>query len=439
MLHRAYLRLLLAVLAAFSMWFYVQRILIPHERSEAALHGTPRGNLSDLYPRWLGARELLLHHRNPYSPEITREIQTGYYGRPLDPTRSADPHDEQRFAYPVYVVFLLAPIIGLPFPVVAIVFRWLLLLLTAVSALLWLRALRWKVSCTTLAIVLLLTLGSFPTIQGMKLQQLSLLVSAMIAAAAALLVAGHLATAGILLALATIKPQLVFLLVPVLMLWVISDWPARKRLVWGFAATMLLLLIGAEIILPGWLGQFRTAMSDYYRYTGGGLSLLDVLAGPLVGKTLAAILIVVLAAIAFRNCKAPFFSTMFVSTFAAILAVTIVVIPTFAPYNQLLLLPAILIVLRDRQIFRSSKPPLRAMVALLAVVIAWPWVASITLTLAAIAIPSTELQKYWAVPLFTSLAIPLAVLLLLVLRLRHPDHLTSAPALPSDPKHRNLP
>src|SRR4029077_13028807 len=127
--------------------------------------------------------------------------QTGYYGRPLDPTRSADPHDEQRFAYPVYVVFLLAPIIGLPFPVVAIVFRWLLLLLTAVSALLWLRALRWKVSCTTLAIVLLLTLGSFPAIQGMKLQQLSLLVSAMIAGAAALLVAGHLATAGILLAL----------------------------------------------------------------------------------------------------------------------------------------------------------------------------------------------------------------------------------------------
>ena len=61
-------------------------------------------DLSDLYPRWLGARELLLHHRDPYSPEVTREIQIGYYGRPLDPSRPQDPRDQQGFAYPAYVV-----------------------------------------------------------------------------------------------------------------------------------------------------------------------------------------------------------------------------------------------------------------------------------------------------------------------------------------------
>src|SRR5690349_15034244 len=66
------------VLAA-SMWWYVQKVLIPYERADAAAHGIPRGNLSDLYPRWLGARELLVKHRNPYSAEVTREIQAGYY------------------------------------------------------------------------------------------------------------------------------------------------------------------------------------------------------------------------------------------------------------------------------------------------------------------------------------------------------------------------
>src|SRR5437763_4500276 len=104
----------MALVASASTWFFIERIMVPQQRAEAAVHGKPRGNLSDLYPRWLGARELLLHRRNPYSPEITREIQQGYYGRPIDPARPEDPNDQQGFAYPVYVVFLLAPALELP-------------------------------------------------------------------------------------------------------------------------------------------------------------------------------------------------------------------------------------------------------------------------------------------------------------------------------------
>ena len=90
------------------MWFYADRILVGYQVADAAAHQRPRGNLSDLYPRWLGARELLLHHRNPYNDDITIEIQQGYYGRALDAARADDPKDRQGFAYPVYVVFVLA-------------------------------------------------------------------------------------------------------------------------------------------------------------------------------------------------------------------------------------------------------------------------------------------------------------------------------------------
>src|SRR5512142_3099214 len=107
--------LALAILCAAGTWMYVTRVLIPYQVADAAAHGRPRGNLSDLYPRWLGARELLLHGRDPYSAEVTREIQAGYYGRPLDPGRPGDPKDQQRFAYPVYVAFPLAPTVLLPF------------------------------------------------------------------------------------------------------------------------------------------------------------------------------------------------------------------------------------------------------------------------------------------------------------------------------------
>src|SRR5579864_6731526 len=168
------------------MWFYVERVLVPYQRADAQTDDRPRGNLSDLYPRWLGARELLLHHRNPYTPEITREIQQGYYGRPLDPSRPDDPKDQQGFAYPVYVVFLLAPTVELPFDEVQTGFRWLLIALAVVDVLLWLRVLRWDVSCTTKIILAVMLVGWLPMVQGIKLQQLTLLVAALMAAAAAL-------------------------------------------------------------------------------------------------------------------------------------------------------------------------------------------------------------------------------------------------------------
>src|SRR5580700_10786024 len=79
------LGLSLTLVAAASMWLYFQNVLIPYQQSDAQAKQKPRGNLSDLYPRWFGARELLLHDRDPYGADITREIQVGYYGRPLDP------------------------------------------------------------------------------------------------------------------------------------------------------------------------------------------------------------------------------------------------------------------------------------------------------------------------------------------------------------------
>src|SRR5271166_3535594 len=141
---RAWLWPLLAILCLIGMWEYTDRVLIPHQMLDAAAHGRPRGNLSDLYPRWIGARELLLHGRDPYSDVVTREIQVGYYGRTLDLSRPEDPRDQAGFAYPVYVVFSLVPTIRWPFPIVQKGFFWLLVVLTSASTLLWLRFLQWS-------------------------------------------------------------------------------------------------------------------------------------------------------------------------------------------------------------------------------------------------------------------------------------------------------
>jgi len=178
---------LAAALASLSTWFYMNRILRAQQIADAAAHSRPRGNLSDLYPRWLGARELLRHGRNPYSAQITREIQQGYYGRTLDPGRPDDPQDQQGFAYPAYIVFLLAPTVDLPFDLVEKGFRFLLVGLAVATVLLWLYALRWKPSRGTALIFMVLMLGWLPMGQGIKLQQLSLLVAGLLAGCGACL------------------------------------------------------------------------------------------------------------------------------------------------------------------------------------------------------------------------------------------------------------
>ena len=414
------LGLLLALLSAASMWFYVQWVLVPYQKADAAAHGRPRGNLSDLYPRWLGTRELLLHHRDPYSSEVTREIQSGYYGRPLDPRRMDDPRfnepkDQQGFAYPLHVIFLLAPTIGLPFPVVQAGFRWLLVILTLASVLLWLRVLRWRPSAATTAIIILLTLGSYAVVQGIKLQQLTLVVSALLAGCAAALVAGHFSLAGFLLALATIKPQLALPLAGWLTLWAASDWRRRQSFIWSFALSMAIFLGASEYILPGWMREFRDAVAAYRQYTGGAGSLLDVLTTPWLGKILAAVAVLAVVVMGWKVRRASHDSAAFSSILALVLAVTLVIVPSFAPYNQVLLLPAVFLITISWKDLWSRGSLTRVACGLGLLVVGWPWLASCGLMLASRFVSPSSLQKAWTVPLYTSLGIPLVVLGLLSL------------------------
>jgi len=398
------------------MWFYVQHILIGRQRADAAIHGTPRGNLSDLYPRWLGARELLLHHRDPYSSEVTREIQIGYYGRPLDPTRPQDPKDQQGFAYPAYVVFLLAPTVSLPFPAVQVGFRWLLVTLTTATVLLWLRTVRWRPSATATTILIVLMLGSFQALQGIKLQQLSLLVGALIAGCALLLAEGYLAIAGVLLAFATIKPQLVLPLTAWLLLWAFSAWRRRQNLVWGFALTMGFLFGGAEYVLPGWIGRFRAAVAAYRQYNDGAGSLLDALITPAWGRVVAGLIVLALAVTAWKFRRASTDSSVFNLMLGLVLAITIVIAPKAAPYNQVLLLPAMLLVARDWRILWRKNRLSRILFMVCGLLIFWPWLAATALTIASLGLTADTVQKAWAWPVWTTLAIPLAVVMLLASR-----------------------
>jgi hypothetical protein len=418
---------LAAAVAAASMWFYVDRILVGYQVADAAAHERPRGNLSDLYPRWLGARELLLHGRNPYSDEIAVEIQKGYYGRALDGARPNDPKDRQGFAYPVYVVFLLAPLIGLPFHGVQIFFHWLLLGLTVASVGLWLRALRWRPHGLAIAAAAVLMVGSFPAVQGIKLQQLSLLVAALLAGAAACVASGFLFCGGMLLALATIKPQLAWPMVAWLLLWAMSDWRARRRFVLGFGIVMAALLAGAEVVLPGWWRMFADAIAQYHQYTQNQ-SVLQVLLSAVMGSgDVSRICAEILAVIAVLVCGMALWKVRkesaddgtFGRAAGLVMALTVVIVPMSSPYNQVLLLPAILVLVREREWFLGSSSIARRMAYWVGVlVVAWQWVASLCLTGIALFVSQARAFEGWKWPFFATFAIPVIVFGLMFMEVR---------------------
>lgn len=398
--------LALATLCMAGMWLHVNRVVIAHQISESRRLGTPRGNLSDLYPRWLGTRELLLHHRDPYSREVTLEIQAGYYGRPLDPSRRDDPIDQQAFAYPLYTVFLLAPTITLPFFLVRLVFFWVLVGLTLFSVILWFRFLQWRARWNVIASITLLTLGSFAAVQGLKLQQLSLVVAFLLAGLLACLSAEKYVSAGILLALATIKPQLSLPLTAWLMLWSLCAIHRRWRFMVAFLVSLVALVGGAELLLPGWIPRFYAALVAYRHYAPAG-PLLEQMLPRAIAIAVIVSLAITLATVCWKERKYGPHDFQFVSTTSLVLAVTLLLIPMTPPYNQLLLLPAILLLVHDWRELWTRGMAGRALLVTAMIPLIWSWASAIVI--AAVSFFTSAAQSFWQVPLWTSVVLPIPV------------------------------
>lgn len=254
--------LLIALVLAAGSFSFDWFIYKPYVDQSTVKQG---GYWSDLYPRWYGTRELLLHHRDPYSHDVSREIVLGYKGKPNTDATA----DEGVFVYPLFVVILLGPFIFADFGTVARVFTFVLLLSTVLSVPLWASALRLNPSKTQLLVFVLATLSSFPVMSGATLQQLALVVPLLLGVAFLCAGRGNFLVAGGMLAVSMLKPQLSIL--PILLL---LGWAAFKRerrsLIWGFALVLFTLWGASEILLRGWIFEWLRAMNAYTLYNGPG-------------------------------------------------------------------------------------------------------------------------------------------------------------------------
>ena len=229
----------------------------------------PGGN--DFYPRWYGARALLVEGRNPYADAVTGDIE-----RVLDPLQQRT--NSFNFAFPLHVIFLFFPLVYLPYSWAQA--AWMVTILwVAVGVVLVSRPLfAWRLSVAGLAGALLLTLTSYYVVRTLFLGQFTLHVTLFLAGSLLLYRRGHDGWAGALLALTSIKPQLVVLAAPWLVVWALGQ--RRWRFVGGLLAGGLLLLAGSLLLLPSWPLDFLDGLSDYAA-VAGGRNTLAVLAGTL--------------------------------------------------------------------------------------------------------------------------------------------------------------
>ncbi len=400
---KARLWLLLGLLACGISGLYMHRILGPWEYYVNVEHGRLKAALGDLYPRWVGTRDLLLYGRNPYGREVSREIQIGFYGHEIVQDHEhlgPDPIDEQRFAYPVYVVLLLAPTVRADFQALNAGAWWVLAGLTAVSVLLWMTVLHWRPAWPVAICIILFILSSPQIVQALRLRQLALLVSFLLALSSWCILRGHLTIAGALLALSTIKPQMVAVVLLWFLLWTLGNFAQRWKLAASFCGSLALLIGVGEILLPGWVRDFLAGIAAYRKYFPT-TSLLRFTLGDTIGTAAGIAIVIGLLIFAWKNWAREESWDQFVVALSAFFVATSLVLPLMVPANQVLLLLPLLATLKNW-------PAQRRFTRLtLFTIAAWPSIAALVLLL----VPP-NVQSMSRLPLLPSalvLLVPFAV------------------------------
>jgi len=408
--------LLLVLVGSSSMCLYWSRYNDAVYSSLAHSSGLKPKVLTDLYPSWYGTRELLLHHRDPYSTEVNRELQIAYYGKELDPSRPEERLNQQRFAYPLYFTFFIAPLAWIQFQTARIVFWWILAVCAVLNVLLWLRFLRLRLSLPAMAALFALVLTSIPVMQNLSLLQPFLLPACFLAGAAVAVVSGRLFLAGALLAGATVKPQICLLPLAWFALWLCSDWKRRRSLFWGFTVTLVTLVLASAWLLPDWVVRYPSVLRAYAGYARATSFLATLLPLPPLHWLITILTLATVAGFCWRARRQPAGSAAFAIALSFVLTLTDLIVPAVVqPLNHVLLLPAVLLAIRYWRELRQGRVVTRAAASVFCLCAVLPWLLAVVAISKPLTPGSDWLLKMWSVPLAASMALPFAAFGVLIL------------------------
>jgi hypothetical protein len=217
---------------------------------------------NDFYPRWMGGRALLREGMNPYSEAVTLRIQVGIHGRPAQHPGE----DQGAFAYPPYSLLLFWPLCFIDnYPLARAIWLWVLLAGLIAAAVLWMQVIRWRPRPGLWMLTILWHVALYHNLRALVLGQFAVFVLLALMAALWAMQRGRDGWAGLFLALSTVKPPMVYLAIPWILLWAAGK--RRWRLWWGFGISMALLTLGSMLLLPSWISDLVRQALTYPSYT----------------------------------------------------------------------------------------------------------------------------------------------------------------------------
>jgi hypothetical protein len=219
----------------------------------------PGGN--DFLARWMGAKYFLAGV-SPYDDRVGLATQQIIYGHAAIPTQG---EDLERFIYPLYSMLIFAPFALFDFPLARAL--WMTLEEMALLGILFLslRAARHTPVLGLVAVWMFFALTWYMAVRAVINGNPIVFVALFLTGSVFALQRGNYFVGGVLLALATIKPQVTLLCIAWILLW---SFFHRKSPVWiGFFISMALLIGGGMIFQPDWILADVREIIQYSSYT----------------------------------------------------------------------------------------------------------------------------------------------------------------------------
>lgn len=247
---------------------------------------------NDFFVRWLAGREYLLHGTNPFDQSVAEQAQTSMFGRLARPGDK----DEAYFAYPLYTLYFFWPLSLLPYAWAQAIWMTLLQFMLLAVTILSIRLSGWRPVGWLFWLTVFWGILFYNGARAIILGQFSILVALALLLGLWAIKQRQDGWAGIFLAITTIKPQMIFLVLLFLLLWALAR--QRWRIVMSFGISMLALVASSMSLVPSWPVDFINNARAYSGYVAFGTPLENLLHYLLPGS-LAGPLTIILSALFF--------------------------------------------------------------------------------------------------------------------------------------------